>query len=52
MNSDGESYALVRGLGPGRFEVSTGAIMHSAVLYHGTIEVDGVNDVTISIELK
>jgi len=52
MNSNGESEALVHGLGPGRFEVSAGAIMDSTVLYHGTIEVDGVNDVTISIDLK
>jgi hypothetical protein len=40
------------GLGPGRFEVSVGGIMDSPVLYHGTIEVDGVNDATISIDLK
>jgi hypothetical protein len=52
MNSNGESEALVHGLGPGRFEVSAGAIMDSTVLYHGTIEVDGVNDATISIDLK
>src|SRR5262249_28656178 len=52
MNSNGESEAIVTGLGAGRFEVSVGSIMDSAVLYHGTIEVDGVNDATIPIDLK
>ena len=52
INSGGEELVLVTGLGPGRYRVSMNLIMGRRSLPDQELEVDGVSDVELEMDLR